>query len=477
MESGHGGLFGRIALHLKFVTQEQLSQAVEIYGRQGGQVRLGDLLLQMGFMDQRQVDQTLNFQREYEKKQKLKQEEAAHLGKMELKKLETKAPVTKKKRSVKDLPIAVGATPGNGSPAAASPAAPMAASSGKIDSLLQTAARHGASDLHIHVGYPLIMRLHGRLVTGKTAPYTAEVAEQELLEILTPQQRERFLATSDLGFAYEIPGMLRARATYCRQQRGGVDGVFRIIPSQVPALEDLGLPRDLARFTTFHQGLVLFTGPTGCGKSSTLAALIRMINEERQEHIIIVEDPIEYLHPSVRCLVRQRQVVDHTQTYDNALRAALREDPDIIVVGELRDRDTIALAISAAETGHLVYGSLHTNNAVRTINRILDAFPPEQAGQIRSMVSESLRGIISQRLVPNVDGTGRVPILEILTVNNAVSNLVREGKMFQIPGTMQVGRALGMRVLDDSLAEAVKAGQITREEALKWCESVDRFPA
>ncbi len=450
MPAGHDGLFGRIALHLKFIDKKALRQAIEVHGRGDGKQRVGDILVDLGYLDTFQVKKVLSFQKQYQQKRERKAEQAkveeaeleevTPLAKVELEQVEAKNEEEK-----------------------------------KVDVLLQAAVRYGASDVHIHMGHSATMRLQGKLVSGNGPVYSAEQTEADLLAILSSAQRESFLRTGDLGFAYEIPGVLRARAAYCRQQRGGMDGVFRLIPLELPTLESLRLPNDIARFATFHQGLVLFTGPTGCGKSTTMAGLLNLINTERNDHIITVEDPIEYVHPSKGCLVRQRQVVDHTQTFDHALRAALREDPDIIVVGELRDRETISLAISAAETGHLVYGTLHTNSAVRTINRILDVFPPDQAPQIRSMVSESLRGIVSQRLVPELNGKGRVPAIEILTVNLAVSNLIREGKTFQIGGLMQVGKSQGMCLLDDSLADYVGRGLISKEAARGLAEKSERF--
>jgi twitching motility protein PilT len=457
MDATHEGLFGRIALHLKLISASQLRTAVEVHGRPGNKMRMGDILVHLGWLSAAEVEKVLVFQKKWEAQ------------------LETKAQAAPTASAAPGGPVD---TPSFGvayREVELENAAEPSTSSRKMDQLLLAAARYGASDLHVHVGHPVLMRLQGQLRPGKSEPYTPATAEEQLLEILTPRQREDFLAHGDLAFAYEIPGVLRARAAYCRQERGGADGVFRLIPLSVPALESLGIPRDIARFTTYHQGLVLFTGPAGCGKSTTMAALLNNINTERKEHIITVEDPIEFIHPSKGCLVRQRQVVDHTDSFDRALRAALREDPDIIVVGELRDRETIGLAISAAETGHLVYGTLHTNNAVRTINRILDVFPPEQVPQIRSMVSESLRGVVSQRLVAMADGKRRVPALEILTANLAVSNLIREGKTFQIPGLMQVGRTSGMCLLDDSLADLVARGVIAKEEAVRHAENPGRF--
>jgi twitching motility protein PilT len=459
MQPSHGGLFGKIAVHMKFIDQTQLRKAVEICGQHGGTRRMGDVLVDLGWMNVVQVNRVLEFQKQYELKQQ-----------------------SQMRHSISPM---AAAAPGGPLEATREAAAIVgqslreeASRTGqvkKIDHLLGAAARFGASDLHVHVGHPAVMRLHGRLVETKTDPYTTRAAEDDLLEILTVEQRSRFLERGDLGFAYEIPGKLRARITYCRQQRGGIDGVFRLIPLAIPEIKALELPGEIARFTTFHQGLILFTGPAGCGKSTTMAGLVNVINSEREEHIITIEDPIEYVYPSLRCLVRQRQVLDHTKGFEVALRAALREDPDIIIVGELRDRESIALAITAAETGHLVFGTLHTSSAIRTINRILDVFPPQQAPQIRSMVSESLRGIVSQRLVPTADGKRRVPAVEVLTVTPAVSNLIRDGKTFQIRSAMQVGRSSGMRLLDDSLAEWVERGVIANKDALEHAEKRERF--
>jgi twitching motility protein PilT len=277
-----------------------------------------------------------------------------------------------------------------------------------------------------------------------------------------------------VDFAYTLPGVGRFRSNAYRQQRG-LDAVFRAIPPIPPTLEQLGLPASLSRFANFHQGMVLLTGPAGCGKSSTLAALVNIINQERHDHIITIEDPIEYIHASKGCVVNQRQVGPHTGSFARALRAALREDPDIIAIGELRDLETISLALTAAETGHLVLATLHTNNAIRTVNRILGVFPPNQQEQIRTMVSESLRAVVSQRLVTRADGNGRVPALEVLVANKAVGNLIRENKTFQIRSVLQTGAAHGMCLLDASLADLVKNRIITREEALKHADEPQRF--
>jgi twitching motility protein PilT len=295
-------------------------------------------------------------------------------------------------------------------------------------------------------------------------------------EILTPEQREALRERGQVDFAYTLGAQGRFRSNAYRQQRG-VDAVFRVIPPKPPTLEELGLPSSLARLANYHQGMVLLTGPAGCGKSSTLAALLNIINEDRHDHIITIEDPIEYIHPSKKCVVNQRQVGPHTGSFARALRGALREDPDIIAIGELRDLETIALALTAAETGHLVLATLHTNNAVRTVNRILGVFPPNQQDQIRTMVSESLRAVVSQRLVAKADGNGRVPALEILMANKAVGNLIRENKTFQIKSVLQTGATHGMCLLDASLAELVKNKVITRDEAARNAEDPQRFGA
>jgi len=288
-----------------------------------------------------------------------------------------------------------------------------------------------------------------------------------LLEILTPEQRRRFLDTNDLDFSYEINGVGRFRANICRQHRG-VDGSFRMIPETIPTPEQLGLPAAVASLTNHHQGLVLITGPAGRGKSTTIASLIDLINSEKPLHVITVEDPIEFVHPIKRAVVNQREVGKHTRSFSNALRAALREDPDVIVVGEMRDLETISLAITAAETGHLVFGSLMTSDASQTVDRILDSFPAGQQAQIRTMLSESLRGIASQQLVPAADGSGRVLACEILLCNMAVGNMIRERKTFQLASIMQTGRNLGMQRMDDSLFDLFQAGRITSTNALLY---------
>jgi twitching motility protein PilT len=348
--------------------------------------------------------------------------------------------------------------------------------SADMQRILAQAVCLGASDVHVHSLAPLRYRIHGRLVDQTPEPMSAELAGAMALSLLSASERELFEEHGEIDFSYTLEGQARFRTNLYRQLRG-IDVTLRRIPLSPPTLEDLGLPNDLARFTNYHQGMVLVTGPTRCGKSSTLAALVNLINEERAEHVLTIEDPIEYLHRSSRCLVNQRNVGRHTQSFARALRAALREDPDVIVIGELRDRETVSLALTAAETGHFVLATLHTDNAVRTVNRIVGSFPPDQQEQVRAMMSESLRAVISQRLLPRADGAGMVAALEVMVVTRAISNLIRESKLVQIRSVLQTGRSQGMSLLDNSLAELVAKKVVTREEALRHAEDAKLIPA
>ena len=343
-----------------------------------------------------------------------------------------------------------------------------------LDDLLIQAARVGASDLHVHSMAPLRLRMNGRMEDASAELIDPAHARTIIWPILNDEQRAQLEDRMQLDFAYTLPGVGRFRANAYQQQRG-LDAVFRIIPDKPPTLADLGLPDNLQRVIQYHQGMVLFTGPAGCGKSSTMAAMVRLVNESRPDHIITVEDPIEYIHKSSACLVNQRQVGPHTGSFARALRAALREDPDVIVIGELRDLETISLALTAAETGHLVFGTLHTSSAIRTVNRLLGVFPPEQQAQIRTMVSESLRAVVSQRLLARLDGKGRVPAIEVMINNKAVGNLIRESKTFQIPSAIQTGASAGMIGLDASLLELVKSGAVSMEEARRQAEDPKKF--
>jgi len=314
------------------------------------------------------------------------------------------------------------------------------------------------------------MRLHGRL---KPLPEVdgQDGYEAALLAILTESQRQVFEARSDLDFAYEIPQVGRFRVNFLRQHKG-VGAVFRLLPSRLYSLEELGLPQVVYALVRLEQGLVLVTGPTGSGKSTTLAAIIDHINQESDKHIVTIEDPLEFIHPNKKSLVTQREVGAHTTSFAAALRAVLREDPDIILLGELRDLETISLAITAAEIGHLVFGTLHTRTAASTVDRLIDVFPPEQQSQIRTMLAETLKGVIAQQLLVRADGQGRVVAVEILVGTTALANLIREGKTHQIPSLIQTGRREGMQTMDQAILEFLRSKQITPQEAYR--KAVDK---
>ncbi|MEF3254527.1 MAG: type IV pilus twitching motility protein PilT [Deferribacterales bacterium] len=334
----------------------------------------------------------------------------------------------------------------------------------KIDAFFKYMMENNCSDLHLSSGCKPLVRKHGELEEIKYQELTNEILQMLLFEIITEEQKKRFLEKKDLDFAYEIPGMARFRANYFYQKRG-IAAVFRLIPSKILTAEELGLPPQVIKFANFSRGLILVTGPTGSGKSTTLAAIIDYINRNRRDHILTIEDPVEFVHESKGCLVNHREVGSMTESFSAALRAALREDPDVILVGEMRDLETIELAITAAETGHLVFGTLHTNSAPKTVDRIIDAFPSGQQAQIRTMLAESLKGVISQQLLKRSDKPGRIAALEIMVVNSAISNLIREGKIFQIPSIMQTGKAEGMQMMDQVIMDYLMNKIISPEEA------------
>jgi len=335
-----------------------------------------------------------------------------------------------------------------------------------VDEYLAIGQQAGASDIHLGVNAPPIWRLHGALqpIWPDAPRFKAEQTKKLADSFLTDAQRTLIDQRGDADFAY-ANAKGRYRASVARQ-RLGTDIVFRIINTRVRTMDELGLPQHLKLLTRYHNGLILVTGSVGSGKSTTLAALVEQVNLERREHIITLEDPIEYVFEPKGCHITQREVHSHTQSFAIALRAALREDPDVIMVGEMRDLETISLAITASETGHLVLGTLHTGTAARTLDRILDVFPVDQQEQIRIMISESLRGVISQQLIPRADGAGRVLALETLTNTPAVSNMIREARTFMLPGIIQTGRKQGMQLMDDALIELHAKGLITAEEAL-----------
>jgi len=337
----------------------------------------------------------------------------------------------------------------------------------ELDQYLKEVVDRGGSDLHICSNSPPLLRLHGNLVKLSTRVLGPDDTERILLEIITPDARNTLQERKSIDFAYQIAhaGAVQRFRGNVFFQRFGLDGSFRIIPNAIPTLRDLNMPPDLARLTRYHQGLVLVTGPSGSGKTSTLAAFINIINEERSCHIITIEDPIEYLHPNKKSLINQRQVGLHTRSFRAALRSAVRQDPDVILVGELRDLETIQMAITASETGHLVFATLPTSSAAKTIDRLINAFTPAQQTQVRTMLSESLRGIVSQQLIPRADNLGRLPAVEVIVGCLPVANLIREGKTFQIQSVMQTGKHLGMKLMDESLMGLLQDRRITPHEA------------
>ncbi len=336
-----------------------------------------------------------------------------------------------------------------------------------VDQYLKLGREYGCSDIHLATSFPPAWRRFGQLspIWDDHDPLSPEDAERLARSFLSDVEWNRLQEKGDIDFAYQSDNQ-RYRASVVKQ-RLGLDMVFRIIDTKIRALESLGLPLEhLIPLTRYQNGLVLVTGSVGSGKSTTLAALIDFINKDREDHILTLEDPIEYVFESSGCHVNQREVHTHTESFGKALRGALREDPDVIMVGEMRDLETIQLALTAAETGHLVLGTLHTGNAPRTLDRVLDVFPTDQRDQIRIMVSESLRGILSQQLVPTANGDGRVLALELLVNTPAVSNCIREGKTFMLPGVMQTGKNVGMITMDESLRNLYINGSISAEEAL-----------
>ena len=339
-----------------------------------------------------------------------------------------------------------------------------------VDHYLRIGQESDASDIHLGVNSLPIWRRFGNLeaIWLQADKLTPEDTERLAMGFLTDAQKQQLQERGDVDFAYSTD-FGRFRASVVRH-RLGLDLVFRIISTKLRTMDELGLPESLKLLTQYHNGLVLVTGAVGSGKSTTLAALIDEVNRSRHDNIITLEDPIEYIIPSKNCHVTQREVHSHTKSFGAALRGALREDPDVIMVGEMRDLETISLAITASETGHLVLGTLHTGNAARTLDRVLDVFPTDQREQIRIMVSESLRGIVSQQLVPRADGRGRALAMEILTNTPAVGALIRDAKTFMLPGVMQTGRKQGMKLMDDSLLELYQAGIISQEEAYSRAE-------
>src|ERR671915_352696 len=344
-----------------------------------------------------------------------------------------------------------------------------------VTQLLAFGVEQGASDCHLSAGEPPMLRVHGDLKKLEHPPLAQEEVHNLVYDVMNDSQRKKFEETRECDFSFELGEIARFRVNVFMQRKGEA-AVFRTIPTKIISLEELGMPPILKQLCEREKGLVLVTGPTGSGKSTTLAAMIDYLNNGFEGHILTVEDPIEFVHQSKKCLVNQRELGPHTHSFANALRAALREDPDVILVGEMRDLETIQLALTAAETGHLVFGTLHTSSAPKTVDRVIDVFPPNQQSQIRAQFSESIEAVITQTLVKKKGG-GRVAALEVMTGTTAVRNLIREGKIHQLPGTMQVSKKDGMQTMDMALLDIVARGLVTKEEAQSRSSNPNLFGA
>ncbi|WP_035383354.1 type IV pilus twitching motility protein PilT [Ferriphaselus sp. R-1] len=345
-----------------------------------------------------------------------------------------------------------------------------------ITELLAFGVKSKASDLHLSAGLPPMIRVHGDIRRINLPPLESKDVHAMVYDIMNDGQRKHYEENKEIDFSFEVPGLARFRVNAFNHQRG-VGAVLRTIPSTVLTLEDLKAPKIFKDIAEYPRGIVLVTGPTGSGKSTTLAAMINHVNESMLGHILTVEDPIEFVHESKKCLINQREVGPHTMSFSNALRSALREDPDVILVGEMRDLETIRLAMTAAETGHLVFATLHTSSAAKTIDRIIDVFPADEKEMVRAMLSESLRAVVSQTLLKTKDGNGRVAAHEIMICTPAIRNLIREAKVPQMYSAIQTGQAMGMQTLDQCLMDLVRRGVVASSEARTRAANKDMFPA
>ena len=458
------GLFGRLAVHSGVISMEQLAQATQHQARIGDGRMLGQVLVELGHLSYDRLKELLMYQEAYA--------EAASIGlEPPSASAHTHRPKPHPKPALSPPPPRPEVKHPPHGPLQLSPSGiyDMRNADGRVD-LLRTCLREatalGASDVHAHANSPLRIRLHGRLAQYGGDILGAAELERTLLSLIPKEAKERFQRSGQVNFVHLISEIGRCRTQVYRQMNG-LDAVFHLLPSTPPSLTAMGLPVELARLTNFDHGLVLIVGRSGCGKSSTLAALVDLINEERATHIVTVEDPIEFVHPRKRAAINQRQVGEHTKSVTCGLRAAMREDADVIVLSELEDPEAIALALEAAETGHLVLSTMHTANVEHTLNRLQHAFPIHRHAWVRAMLADTLRAIITQRLVPTIHNDERVPALGHLIVTPAIGNLIRDDKINQIYSVLQTTRNAGNCLLDDSLAQLVQARLIGVEDALR----------
>ena len=447
-------LLARLVVERGYAKQADVELCLRAQAQLGGRHHLGALLVHRGLIDEGQLKELIALQTAHQQAAGARPPHPAP----------TAAPAPS------PAPRAAPLVP----PPAARPGV-VTAGAARILGILEAAEKRQASDVHFHPNVPLSLRASGRLLVGNTQPLEARELDGQLRELLSPEQNARFTQEMNLDLLVVTPNGLRCRgALYVTNT--GTNAAFRLIRRSAPTLAELGLPASIASFINYSQGMVLVTGLAGSGKTSTLAALVNLIAEERAEHVLCLEDPVEIIHGVKKALVNQRQVGRDTASFARALRGALREDPDVIVVGDLRDPETISLAVTAAETGHLVLGSMNTATSMRAISRILGAFPPAQQQQVRAMISESLHGVITQRLIPSLDG-GRAVALELLMVTPAIGNLIRDDKMFQVRSAMQTGRAQGQKIMDESLRELVLSGRVSSEEAKRAADNPSLIPA
>jgi twitching motility protein PilT len=469
-------LLARLVVERGYVKQADVELCLRAQAQLGGRHHLGALLVHRGLINEEQLKELIALQNAHQQAAGAKAPAAVNPVRVSSPGASGPKPQAHSPSAAHPAPVAA--------PVAAARAAPVspAARSGvvtagaaRILGILEAAEKRHASDVHFHPNVPLALRAGGRLLVGNTPPLEARELDGQLRELLTPEQNARFSEEMNLDLLVVTPNGLRCRGALYMTNTG-TNAAFRLIRRSAPTLAELGLPASIASFVNYSQGMVLVTGLAGSGKTSTLAALVNLIAEERAEHVLCLEDPVEIIHGVKKALVNQRQVGRDTASFARALRGALREDPDVIVVGDLRDAETISLAVTAAETGHLVLGSMNTATSMRAISRILGAFPPAQQQQVRAMVSESLHGVITQRLIPALDGS-RAVALELLMVTPAIGNLIRDDKMFQVRSAMQTGRAQGQKIMDESLRELVLSGRVSSEEAKRAADNPALIPA